>query len=216
MPAATQAATGTPCQSLDDAGLRGYWKKFITFMEFMHEQENIPAQQNPQKTHPRLPGPLQDQERTGHPAPSSRQGSQTSGRLGFPPAHRLRTRREFAACFDAGRRYHGKFFLLFVLPRQDRDACWRLGMAISKKVGNAVARNRVKRVLRECFRLGAPGAVSALDIVVVAKKSLDPGRVTLDAALRDIGPLLARMAKDLDRPAGPGSVTPCAASLSGS
>ena len=102
--------------------------------------------------------------------------------------------------------------LLFVLPRQDRDACWRLGMAISKKVGNAVARNRVKRVLRECFRLGAPSAVSALDIVVVAKKSLDSGRVTLDAALCDIGPLLARMAKDFDRPAGPGSVTPCAAS----
>lgn len=91
----------------------------------------------------------------------------------------------------------------------DRDASWRLGMAISKKVGNAVARNRVKRVLRECFRLGAPKAVSALDIVVVAKKNLDPAGLTLDGACRDIWPLLARMAKDLDRPARPGSVTAC-------
>ena len=182
----------------------------------MHEQENIPAQQNPQKTHPRLPGPLQDQERPSHPAPPPGQGPQTFGCLGFPPAHRLRTRWEFAACFDAGRRYHGKAFLLFVLPRQDRDAPWRLGMAISKKVGNAVVRNRVKRVLRECFRLGAPSVVSALDIVVVAKKSLNPGELTREAACRDIWPLLARMAKDLDRPAGPGSVTPCEAPSSGS
>lgn len=74
-------------------------------------------------------------------------------------------------------------------------------MAISKKVGNAVARNRIKRVLRECFRLGAPDAVSALDIVVVAKKSLDPARLTLDVACRDLWPLFTRMAKDFDRPA---------------
>ena len=181
----------------------------------MHEQEDIPAQQDPQKTHPRLPRSLPDQERPGHPAPSPRQGSQTSGRLGFHPAHRLRTRREFAACYEAGRRYHGKTFLLFVLPRQDKTAPWRLGLAISKKVGNAVVRNRVKRVLRECFRLGAPNAVAALDIVVIAKKSLDPALLTLDTACRDIWPLFARMARDLDRPARPESVTACEASSSG-
>jgi len=88
-------------------------------------------------------------------------------------------------------------------------------MAISKKVGNAVARNRVKRVLRECFRLGAPGAVSALDIVVVAKKSLDPGLLTFDQACRDVWSLFGRMAKDFDRPALPGSVTACEAPSSG-
>ena len=159
----------------------------------MHEQEDIPAQQDPQKTHPRLPRSLPDQERPGYPAPSPRQGSQTSGRLGFHPAHRLRTRREFAACYEAG----------------------RLGLAISKKVGNAVVRNRVKRVLRECFRLGAPNAVAALDIVVIAKKSLDPALLTLDTACRDIWPLFARMARDLDRPARPESVTACEASSSG-
>lgn len=181
----------------------------------MHEQEDIPAEQDSQKTHPRLPGSLQDQERTGHPAPSARQGTQTSGRLGFSPAHRILTQREFAACFEAGRRYHGKSFLLFVLPRRDRDAPWRLGMAISKKVGNAVVRNRVKRVLRECFRLGAPGVVDALDVVVVAKKSLDPGLLTFDLACRDLLPLLGRMAKDFERPVLPGSVAACEAPSSG-
>jgi ribonuclease P protein component len=181
----------------------------------MHEQENIPAQQDSQKPHPWLPGSFQDQKRPGHPASSPGQGSQTSGCLGFPPAHRVRTQREFAACFEAGRRYHGKSFLLFALPRQDRDAPWRLGMAISKKVGNAVVRNRVKRVLRECFRLGAPKAVSALDVVVVAKKSLVPDLLTLRQACSDVCPLLERMAKDFDRPAQPGSVTACEAPSSG-
>jgi len=181
----------------------------------MHEQENIPAEQNSQKTHPRLPRPFQNQKRTGRVAPPSGQGSQTSGCLGFAPAHRVRTGKEFAACFEAGRRYHGSFFLVFALPRPDTDAPWRLGMAIGKKVGNAVVRNRVKRVLRECLRLCAPAAVSSLDMVIVAKKSLDPAVLTLRSACRDLCPLLERMAKDFGRPPRSGNETPCAVPSSG-
>ena len=88
-------------------------------------------------------------------------------------------------------------------------------MAISKKVGNAVVRNRIKRVVRECFRLVAPQRVSGLDVVVVAKKSLDPGLLTLDLACRELCPLLERMAKDFDRPPRPGSLTTCEAPSSG-
>lgn len=180
-----------------------------------HEQENISAEQNSQKTHARIFGPFQNQERAGRVAPSPGQGAPTVGGLGFPPARRLRTRKEFAACFEAGRRYHGKNFLLFVLPRPEPDAAWRLGLAIGKKVGNAVVRNRVKRVLREAMRLCAPMAVSALDIVIVAKKCLDPDALDLHVACRDLRPLLERMAKDFDRHARPGNPTACVAPSSG-
>lgn len=180
-----------------------------------HEQENISAEQNSQETDPRISGPLQNQERPGRVAPSSGQGAPTVGSLDFPPARRLRTQKEFAACFEAGRRYHGKIFLLFVLPRPEPDAAWRLGLAIGKKVGNAVVRNRVKRVLRESMRLIAPAAVSALDIVIVAKKSLDPDALDLHMACRDLRPLLERMAKDFDRRGRPGNRTACVAPSSG-
>jgi len=104
---------------------------------------------------------------------------------------------------------------LFVLARPERGVPWRLGMAIGKKVGNAVTRNRVKRVVRECLRLAAPESVSALDIVVVAKKNLDPDILDLSMACRDMCPLLQRMAKDFDRHGRPGKPTSCAVPSSG-
>lgn len=88
-------------------------------------------------------------------------------------------------------------------------------MAIGKKVGNAVTRNRVKRVLRECLRLAAPMTVSAVDIVIIAKKSLDPHGLDLSLAQRDLCPLLQRMAKDFDRHGRSGKSLSCVAPSSG-
>lgn len=104
--------------------------------------------------------------------------------------HRLTRRPEFQLCYEAGRRYFSRNFVLFVLRRTEDTARWRMGCAVTKKTGNAVRRNRVKRVLREFFRLYGQN-LPAFDLVVVPKRRLDPASVTLALVLSELGPLLS-------------------------
>ncbi len=70
---------------------------------------------------------------------------------GFRPEDRLRQRREFLRVYQEGRRVGGRYFGLFYLRGAgDRH---RLGLTVPRQVGGAVVRNRVKRRLREIFRL---------------------------------------------------------------
>lgn len=68
-------------------------------------------------------------------------------------------------------------------------------------MGKAAVRNRIKRVVREFFRLHQNALVRPLDIVVVPKRSLDADQLTLDAATRELAPLLPRLAGDETRAA---------------
>ena len=82
----------------------------------------------------------------------------------FPRAARVRRRVEYLAIQNRGRRASGPNLLLFARPGQGR-----LGITVSKKVGGAVLRNRVKRWLRDCYRRRRPEFSSGLDLVVVAR-----------------------------------------------
>lgn len=70
-------------------------------------------------------------------------------RLG--PGDRLRTGWEYRRVYDGGRSIHGRHFVLFFLA--DSDLPRRAGFVASRKVGDAVHRNRARRRLREAYRL---------------------------------------------------------------
>lgn len=95
---------------------------------------------------------------TSAPAPDRR----------FRRHQHIRQRAEFQLVYDRGRKYQGRYMMLFSLPRAGRPT--RLGIAATRKMGAAVERNRAKRRVRELFRLHP--APPGFDIVVVPRRQL--------------------------------------------
>jgi len=78
-------------------------------------------------------------------------------------------RREFLVVYEKGRKIQSRTFVLYAM---ENDLPFhRLGITVSKKIGNAVARNRVKRRIREVFRREKPAHLPSMDLVVNARKS---------------------------------------------
>lgn len=89
-------------------------------------------------------------------------------RLRFPAARRLRLSREFARVREEGRTVRGGLLMLGVLP-VDEAAAFRVGFVTSKRVGGAVARNRIRRRLREIVRRHQDALGNGLWLVVIAR-----------------------------------------------
>jgi ribonuclease P protein component len=86
----------------------------------------------------------------------------------FRAADRLKKRYEFRQVQLSGRRIHTPHFLIVVQPNALPTT--RLGITVTKKVGNAVQRNRIKRVVREVFRKNRALFPSSHDVVFIAKR----------------------------------------------
>jgi ribonuclease P protein component len=90
---------------------------------------------------------------------------------GLTPERRVRRRAEFQEVFERGRRVHGRFFTVLVLPTARPSS--RLGIVASRKFGGAVQRNRAKRLIREMFRKIVPmHRGPAVDLVVIPRREL--------------------------------------------
>jgi ribonuclease P protein component len=83
---------------------------------------------------------------------------------------RLTRSGEFDRVFRNGRSRADRAFVVYVFERTDGQSGPRLGMSVSRKVGGAVERNRVKRLLREAFARAVTERVGAADVVVVARR----------------------------------------------
>jgi ribonuclease P protein component len=87
------------------------------------------------------------------------------------PAERLRKRPEFLAV-RRGEKRRGRLFLVEVLDRGDAGPP-RVGLTVTKKVGNAVERNRIRRRLKEVLRVHAAGDMApGIDYVIVGRREV--------------------------------------------
>ena len=92
-----------------------------------------------------------------------------TGGFAFGPERRLKRRTDFLRVQSVGQRAMAAHFVLLVAAREPDGACARLGIVVTKKVGNSPERNRIKRLCRECFRTW-PGLVpDGIDLVVIAR-----------------------------------------------
>ena len=130
------------------------------------------TQPDPPEANPRVPGPDRHERRTKSSSQPPPQGASPTnpglnrdqaGR-GFPRTSRLLTSEDFDRVFREGTAWRSPTLLVIAAPTGLGFP--RLGLVVSRKVGKAHDRNRLKRVVREAFRLWVRPGKKPLDIVV--------------------------------------------------
>ncbi|ADI00807.1 ribonuclease P protein component [Salisediminibacterium selenitireducens] len=83
--------------------------------------------------------------------------------------HRLRKNEDFQTVFKHGKSVANRQFVVYTFDRNDQDPS-RFGLSISKKIGNAVTRNRIKRLVKEVIRHQLDHLPLGQDVVIIARK----------------------------------------------
>ena len=100
----------------------------------------------------------------------------------------LKKNSDFKNVYTQGKSYANKYLVMYVLENDLGKN--RIGISVSKKVGNSVVRHRITRLIRESYRLHENIFNSGLDIVVVARKSaFEVGYVEIESAILHLGKL---------------------------
>lgn len=112
----------------------------------------------------------------------------------FPAASRLKTPRDFDRVYATG--IYAADDVLVINAAATELAHARLGLSVSKKVGNAVVRNRWKRLIREAFRLAHHELPTSIDLVVRPRAGAEP---VFDAIQQSLVELAKRLSKKTRR-----------------
>ena len=95
---------------------------------------------------------------------------------------------DFQSVYRNGKSYANRFLVMYVLDNQTERN--RLGISVSKKVGNSVIRHHITRLIREAYRLQEDMFNSGLDIVVIARASArNASYFDIESALKHLGGL---------------------------
>ncbi len=79
----------------------------------------------------------------------------------------LKNSREFNVVYSKGKSYANKYLVMYMISNNTEKN--RIGISVSKKVGNSVVRHRITRLIRESYRLNEDKLIKGIDIVVIAR-----------------------------------------------
>ena len=83
--------------------------------------------------------------------------------------HRIKKNDEFQAVFQKGKSNANRQFVVYQLDKEEQPN-FRIGLSVSKKIGNAVVRNRIKRMVRQAITELKDEIASGKDFVIIARK----------------------------------------------
>ena len=152
-----------------------YWspgRRCGRFDTLISREANVPAECTPAEAPARIPGADVDARGQGDPEAPPREGPQAPLRVSRRQ-HRLSRSRDFDTVYRKGRSVSTRFLVLYAFPREDDpEGGPRLGLAVSRQLGGAVERNRLKRRLRASFEEVCGGLPSGHDYVLIARPGL--------------------------------------------
>jgi ribonuclease P protein component len=172
-------------------------------------EKNLSTPQSTTQTHARLSRPDGDSGRTQRTQTPPRQRPETVGdsdttettrltrlsrprpRFAFRAADRLHRRADFLCVQRTGVRFQSSHFVVYAARFPESETV-RLGTTMSRRLGNAVTRNRIKRRIRECFRLGLRLRLPAGTCIVVIGRA-GAGALEMGSIMAELDDAIARL-----------------------
>ena len=110
----------------------------------------------------------------------------------------LKKNRDFQNVYRKGKSYANKYLVMYVLKNETEEN--RIGISVSKKVGNSVISHHITRLVRESYRLHEDMFNSGLDIVVIARSTArEVGYHEIESAILHLGGLHGIIKKDSEK-----------------
>ena len=117
--------------------------------------------------------------------------------FGLPRNRILKKKKDFQAVYSRGKSYANRFLVLYVFRSNGFQG--KVGFAAGKKLGNAVKRNRVKRLLRESYRMNQGAIKEGVSLLLVGRKAaVDAGCQDLEKAFLALAKKAGIMAGDAE------------------